>query len=343
MKANKKKTKRTALIVLCSVLALILAVLIMAVIYVEVLFGRLNRPGASGALESIDLSTRPTDTIPADFTGPIYNDGDIDMLTGPADLIGGDHILNILLIGDDARTGQEPQRSDAMILCSFNTQTKTLTMTSFLRDMYVTIPGYWDDKLNHSYRYGGLYGDGAFELLNATLQYNFGVQIDGNVEVNFEGFVDVVDLVGGVDIDLTAAEARYINNACGSALAGGVNHLNGELALTYARIRYLDSDFGRTNRQRNVLTALVDKAKTLSLTEMNSLLMKLLPLITTDMTNAEITSSALELFPMLKDVQIVTQQIPAEGTYQFAMVNSMSVILVDFEANRQLLKETIGG
>lgn len=340
-KKSPKSTQRNILIALCVVLALLLAVMLFVTVYLEVMFGRINRPGKINQ-EQIGDITRATESMPEDFTGVVVDPEDVDMPSGPAESMEAEHIVNILLIGQDARPGEDTQRSDSMILCSFNKNTKTLTMTSFLRDMYVTIPGYWNDKLNHSYRYGAIYGDGAFKLLDETLEYNFGVQIDGNVEVNFTGFVDVIEAVGGVDIYLTSDEADYINGSGYSNLVEGMNHLDGDQALTYARIRYLDSDFGRANRQRTVLMALLDKIKTLSITEMNSLLMELLPLVTTDMSNSEIIGYALELFPMLTDATIVNQQIPAEGTYELGWTNDMSVIFVDFDANCRILKETIG-
>lgn len=350
--SGKKKTRsaqRVVLIVVCVVLAIILAAMLAGTIYLEVIFGRLNRvdPDETMSLDSkpVDINTRPTDSMPEDFTGTVLSEDDITMPTGPAETIGGDHVINIMLEGQDARTGEGIQRSDAMILCTINKDTKTITLTSFQRDTYVTIPGYWGDKLNHSFRYGAYYNNGsaqgAFRLLNDTITYNFGVGIDGNVLVDFESFVDVIDQVGGVDVELTSAEANHLRGQ-GFSVSTGDNHLDGKTALAYARIRKIDNGFARDNRQRIVMIALLEKAKTLSLTELNDLLMEVLPLVTTDLSNSQIMSYALELLPMLADVKIVTQQIPAEGTYYYGWVRDMSVVVVsDFEANRALLQSAM--
>ena len=328
--------KRTALIVLCVVLALLLVVLVSATVYLETLFGRLGR--------DIDESLSPEDlasifqkeTVPADFSGP--NLDDVTMPSGPVATISQEDTLNILLVG------QDDGRSDAMILATFNPKTKTITLTSFLRDMYVTIPGYYDDKLNHSYAYGLVNEGSGFRLLNETLAYNFGVQIDGNVGVGFESFQQVIDMLGGVDVDLTEEEAQHMAYQLGADISasGGVTHLNGANALRYARIRKLDSDFGRTNRQRTVLEAIFNKVKGMGVTELNDLLMDVLPLVKTDMSNSQIMGYALEVFPLLLDCKMVTQQIPADGTWEGGSANGLSVLFVDFAANRDILHETLG-
>ena len=124
------------------------------------------------------------------------------------------------------------------------------------------------------------YAIGGMEMLNETLEMNFGIHVDHNIEVDFSGFERIVDLMGGVDINLTSKEAKWM----GDGLKAGVNHLNGEKALEYARIRKIDSDFGRTNRQRTVLKALLEKAKRMNLSELNNLANALVPMVTTDMT-----------------------------------------------------------
>jgi LCP family protein required for cell wall assembly len=251
-----------------------------------------------------------------------------------------DNVVNILLIGQDAREGEGRSRSDSMILVTFNKDTKTITMTSFLRDMYVKIPGYQDNKLNATYVFGGM------PLLNQTLEQNFGVQVDGNVEVDFSHFAEVIDLLGGVDLELRYDEAATINNATGRLVLGtGMMHLDGEQALVYSRIRSLDADadFSRTNRQRKVINALIEKFRNTKLTTLLGLVDDLLPMITTDMSNGEIIELAYELFPMLADCTIVSQRVPADGAYELKTVRDMSCIVAEMDAARQLLKETLGG
>ena len=143
-------------------------------------------------------------------------------------------LMNILIVGQDQKPEDNTrQRSDVMMLCSYNRETNEVHITSFLRDLYVKLPGgYSHNKLNAAYHFGG------FKLLYQTMLDNFGVKIDGGIEIDFNGFVDIVDLLGGVDMYLTAEEAPYVS----STATEGVNHLNGRKALNYARTRKTEKD-----------------------------------------------------------------------------------------------------
>ena len=126
-------------------------------------------------------------------------------------------------------------------------------------------------------------------------------------------------------------------------LKEGKNHLDGAQALGYARIRKLDNDFGRTARQRKVLAAVVEQVRDLNLTQMNALVNQLVGLITTDMTNAEITGYVLELFPLLADLKINTQRIPIDKSYHYSKIEGAGdCVVIDFDANLAFLKETLG-
>jgi len=341
--AKKKKgsSSRLVLRILSVVFGLILAGLIGATVYFDSILNRINRFDSSEPtlsdqqVEEILNQTDPEEMIQE---GEVIEPGDVTMPSSPAEeLETEDHIINFLLIGQDRREGQGRQRSDAMILCTLNTEKKTLVMTSFLRDLYVQFPEY-NGKTYSSNRINATYVIGGMQMLNDCLKLNFGVDVDHNIEVDFSGFEDIVDLLGGVDIELTKGEAAYV----GEGIRAGMNHLNGEQALTYSRIRYLDSDFGRTNRQRTVLNAMLNKVKTLSLIELTDLVNGITPLITTDMSNNEIVKYMIELFPLLSELQVTTQHIPAEGTYYGASIRGMSVLVPDFEKNIQILKDTIG-
>lgn len=338
-KKKKKSGLQIALTVLSVILALVLVVLIGATVWAESLLNQINRDTSVRETlsdEEIESILGETDPMDENYTGLILED-DIVLSENAAELIEtSDDIINILLIGQDRRPGEGRQRSDSMILCTINLEKKTLTMTSFLRDLYVEIPdwngkSYLNNRMNVNYVFGGM------EMLDACLEQNFGVSVDNNLEVDFSGFEDIVDLMGGVDINLTSAEAKWM----GDGLKAGVNHLNGERALEYARIRKLDSDFGRTNRQRMVLMALLEKAKRMSLTELNDLVNRLMPMITTDMNNTDIVQYVAKIFPILTELKVTTQHIPAEGTYRNAMIRGMAVLVPDMEANRQVLKDTL--
>jgi LCP family protein required for cell wall assembly len=273
-----------------------------------------------------------------------------DPVTDQAETIfQGEDVINILLVGQDRREneGNSPQRTDAMILCTVNKKTGTLTMTSFMRDIWVYIPDYYNQRLNMPYKLGG------FPLLNKTLEYNFGVSADYNVEIDFSGFMEAIDTIGGVEIELTSAEAKYLNKRGNWdieenqhwKLKEGANLLTGSQALAYSRIRQIGTDFGRTNRQRTVLTALIEKVKTLGATELFDLARKLMPLIYTDMTNNQILSLIMEMLPMLSNLEIVSQRIPMDKQYAFEKKGGADVIVLSKEnlkVNKELLTATMG-
>ena len=340
MEKKKKSGKKIALIIICCVLALILAALICVVVFANSYLGLINRDYDDSTMSSSEYEEylkSQTDALDPNFSGEVIDPDDVDW-DAHEPIESSSQVINILLIGQDRREGEGRARSDAMILCTINKSTKTLTMTSFMRDMYVQIPGYQANRINASYAIGGM------TLLDKCLKQNFGIVVDGNVEVDFGSFQKAIDIVGGVDIELTNAEANYLNNhlwenELGKTFTAGVNHLNGVQALAYSRIRAIDSDFGRTGRQRTVINALINKAKGLSLSEMNKLLKAILPTLTTDMTNAQILGYAADILPMISEMELVSQRIPADGAYKDAYISGMSVLLPDLEKNREVLKD----
>ncbi len=238
-------------------------------------------------------------------------------------------LMNILIVGQDQKAEDTTrQRSDVMMLCSYNTQTNEVHITSFLRDLYVKLPGgYSHNKLNAAYHFGG------FKLLYQTLLDNFGVKIDGGIEVDFNGFVDIVDLLGGVDIYLTAEEAPYVSTNS----VEGINHLNGRKALNYARTRKTDDDFGRTERQRKVLVALFEKIRHADLDTISELLDKALSMVKTDMTDATITSLIASLLPKMSTLKITTHCVPSKGNFMYGYARGMQVLIPD----NQKIRDTI--
>lgn len=336
-----KKTKKTILIVVCVLEALVLAFLLFGTIFLESKLGKINRKGIFLGFTEEELAVLEENN--PDIQGEVVDPDSIDWGDEATQIGGGKDIINILLIGQDRRAGEGRARSDAMILCTINKSAKTLTMTSFMRDMYVQIPGYMDNRINASYAFGGM------DLLNECINKNFGVVIDGNIEVDFTGFCEVIDILGGVDIVLTAAEADYMNNrgnwdvefnAGTWNLKEGVNHLTGSQALAYSRIRKVgNGDFGRTNRQRTVLTALANQTKGMSVSQANKLLDEILPLLTTDLSDKQIMRLVMEIMPMLSDLKVSSQQIPAEGAYYPAYFEerNMAVLVPYLDMNREIL------
>lgn len=260
-----------------------------------------------------------------------------------SELLHADYLKNILLIGVDAREGEDAEktRSDTMMLVTIDTRNNQIKLTSFLRDMYLEIPGYREDKLNAAHSRGGT------QLLVDTLEYNFKIRIDNYMLVSFEMFTTIIDKLGGVDVEITEKEAKYINSkdhmsrddgfAFPEPLSGGMQHFTGAQALWYSRIRYLDSDFMRTARQRKVISALVRKATQQSPAELFELVGEVMPLVRTDLTEDEIMNLGLHALSYLQ-YDIVQQQIPAQDAYKSGTRRSQSVLLPDMEKNRSVLK-----
>ena len=270
-----------------------------------------------------------------------------------------DGIVNILLIGQDMREGADHKLADAMILCSVNRNTGTMTMCSLMRDMYVQLPDYAGhtgskNRINAAYSLGCAWnGDrGGMEMLDQLILEQFGVEVDYNVEFGFDSFVRVVDALGGVELDLTEAEAAYLNKQPNlpNSYTEGSNLLDGEAALIFVRTRHSsagDSDFFRTGRQRAVVAAVTEKLRKMDFMQLHSMITDILPMIYTDMTNREILSCVLKLLPMAADLKIESQQIPADGTYENARVEiggySAAVLVPDLEKNKQILMEICEG
>ncbi len=264
-----------------------------------------------------------------------------------------DGVVNILLIGNDSRENGEDGRSDAMILLSISSRTKTIYMTSLLRDMYVDIPGRDGNRLNAAYSFGGA------ELLMETIEKNLDISVNRYVLVNFEAFAGLVDAVDGIELELTREEIEYVNgylveynmltdrpqgtdNMDPAAGDNGPVHLNGPQALAYSRNRYLGTDFGRTDRQRKVLTAVIRKLPSALLTNAGGLMDGLLPNLTTNLTQGECFRLSLMAGKMLT-YDIVSDSIPQPGTYRDVTIRKMAVLEVDFDANIRYLKEKLYG
>ncbi len=249
-------------------------------------------------------------------------------------------IVNVLLVGADKRESwKEAGRSDSCMIATLDLKHKKLKLTSLMRDMYVTIPGYKDNRFNAAYSYGGV------SLLYQTIANNFELKLDGYVVVDFAAFKKVVDTLGGVEITLTKEEAKYLTTAYkkGSVLKlkEGLNNMNGTQALAYSRIRQdKKSDFGRTERQRTILSSIFTKAKKLSFNELVNLCEEILPYLTTDLTNGEIKSYMTSVLTM-GTTTIDQFRLPIDGSYTPESIRQMDVLVIDIEKNKKALNEFI--
>ncbi len=260
------------------------------------------------------------------------------------------YVTSVLLIGTDGRSLDERGRSDTMMLISINSATNKINVTSFMRDCYVEIPGYGWDKLNAAYSYGGA------ELLMDTIEHNFGVRIDDYISINFLSFASIVDSVGGIDVDISDAEATEINvilqaevneimgdGVTDDLLSGGGKnvHLVGKQALAYARIRHIgNADFERTERQRRVVDLVMNKLKSFSPVMLKNLATNVLPDVSTNMKDGKLYLLSLRA-PMLLRYERVPLQIPVDGTYYGDSTPSGDALIVDLDANYNTLRDTV--
>ena len=258
-------------------------------------------------------------------------------------------IINILLLGEEAiDSGSGRGRTDLMIIATMNTKDKTVKLTSLMRDMFVQIPGYKDNKLNAAYEIGGV------PLLYETIQSNFDIKMDGSAMVCFADFEGLIDKLGGVQISLTAQEASYLNktnyisNPEYRRVVEGVQILNGNQALGYCRIRYVATgddqrnDYGRTSRQRVLLNAIFEQYKSKSLIELALLCNDILPMITTDIEKEDF-QSYLKTGVTMGLSEIENLRIPADHTFDESYVRKMSVLIPDLSANIEVLHNFIFG
>lgn len=347
--APNKRWKKIVIIIICIILLLLLLIGTVGALFINGLLNRINKTdGTLATMSSSEMDAflqDNTDPSDPDYTGEVVDPTDVTWEDTP-EIEVGPNMINILLIGSDTRTPGARARSDTMILCTLNKSKKTLTMTSFMRDMYVQIPGHAANRLNVAYAFGGM------SLLDQAMEKNFGVTVDGNFAIEFNGFKDVIDTIGGVTINLSKIEANYMSRpALWSAedrqhtdmtFEEGPNLLNGTEALTYARIRSIGpADFGRTLRQRNVMTAAFNKCKNLGVSQIYSLLETILPMMTTDLSNSEILGYAAQVIPLLPELTIVTERIPADNAYKNAWVSGMAVLIPDLDSSRETLNKIL--
>ena len=211
-------------------------------------------------------------------------------------------------------------------------------MTSLLRDLYLPIPGHGSDRLNAAYALGGR------KLLKKTVQENFGIPLDGAVEVDFSQFETLIDALGGVTLTLRADEAAHINRCFRTdTLTEGPQLLTGTQALCYCRIRSLDpdGDFSRTRRQQEVLQALLRQLRSAKPMQLLKTVQALLPMVSTDLDPATILHWALSAGEDMGKLQLRSLRLPAPGTFSEEVIRGMQVLVPNLEANRSLLRETL--
>lgn len=274
----------------------------------------------------------------------IYSNSDISDITTEDSFEEVPGITNILLIGTDARDLNERARSDSIIIATIDNNTKKLKLSSIMRDTFVDIPGYGEQKINAALALGGP------ELLIKTIKENFNFTLDKYVMVNFWGFEDIIDGIGGIEVDVKDYEIPEINKYIGEVrdvkspplTTPGLQHLDGQQALAYARIRKVgNGSYERTERQRRVLDIVAEKMMDVSVVKYPGLLYDLLPSVKTNIEPLTLLNYAYTVskFGELKFEQL---QIPATELSQGGLYRNKGwVLLTDKEQNGKILNDFI--
>lgn len=261
-------------------------------------------------------------------------------------------VINILLLGVEEFDGAS--NTDSIMIATINTKDNTMKLTSIMRDLYVTIPGFSNNRINSVYSKGGI------KLLYETIYINLGVQIDGYAKVSFDAFEKIVDIVGGIEITLTKKEANYLNstnyisNPKNRNLVAGTQVVNGNQALGYCRIRKVSTgtesyDFGRTQRQRAVLNAIFTKVKSKNVIQLGLLMNDVLTnvKIDTDISKKEFNNILAQGINL--DIKTLeNKRIPSDGSYNNIKVklgkyNQDLLEPKDWEATRKEINQYING
>ena len=353
-KRRKWSAKKKASVILCYVLGIIFLLCGAGISVFAFYTGKLDRNNNEiiNIIDPGQSDIGSNDTVDAVDYEQMLKD---KLAKSAANVVSDSDVTNILLVGEDLRdtvdnTAQSNGNTDVIMMISVNTAKGTVTTTSFMRDIYLTIPGYYATRINQAYSMGGI------PLLEKTIQDNFSIKIDRYLKVNFYSFIDIVDTMGGLDIKISKEEAigmraplgeqnKYLGKKYGTDYIkkGGTIHMNGNQSLAYARLRMVGrSDWERTQRQRTVIDLIANKTKKLSLTELNSLLNKVLGKISTDLSDAEIAYYLLNASTYL-NYERDQIQIPAEGTYTCETIRGDSVLCPDFTSNIRTLQKKIYG
>lgn len=302
-KKNKSKKKKITIYSISIILAIILAVIVGGYIYINKTLDK---------VESIEVNT-----------------DNIGIKTETKEEL--KEIKNIALLGIDSRDDDLIGRSDSIMILTLDSVHNKIKLTSIMRDSYVNIDGHGMDKINHAYAFGGA------ELALKTLNENFDLNISEVMVVNFSSLVNIIDKIGGVNIDITDEEVSHISGIS----SPGEHLLNGNQALAYSRIRYATGgDYKRTERQRTVINAIFNKLKDTSLTEYPQLVNEFLPYIQTNMSKSALLGLGTE-FSGLATKGIEKDRFPRDEQGEGQMINGTYYLTFDIENVKTSMKDYI--
>lgn len=354
MKNGKKK--RVGIITAVILCVLILGIGILGVSVVRKFYHASNYTSDEDAMKNLNAGSEEVDEIAEeDATGEkISADEEADlekqreMFLNSEEIAQSEDVYNVLLIGVDRRDRSWAGNSDSMILLSVNSEKKQISMVSLMRDTYVDIPGVGMRKLNAAH------ANGAGPLLIETVTENFRVQVDRYASVDFLSMIEIVDAVGGVELTMSDAEVKvangYIYDMCNinnlnydrhKITSSGTREYTGMQAVGYARIRYVGhADYERTERQRNVLSQIFEKIKTMSMTELYSFVEEVLPLVTHNIPEKEMWDMIGQA-PSILTYDLVKDRIPYDDMYKVVYVKKQDMLVPDWDDTIRKLKETL--
>ena len=274
------------------------------------------------------------------FSKITFDDNRPNEYISSADLKSSPKVKNILLLGVDSRDPEDDtnSRSDSMMLISVDSEHNCIKMVSFLRDSWVYIPA-----LDKYQRLNAACSADGFNGVVDTIEYNFGVDIDGYVVADFEMFKVLVDSVGGVEVDVTEQEADEVTNhpvRYGNVtLEAGKYKLTGEQALAYCRIRKIDTDFMRAYRQRTVMQSILKSVKSANPVKLLLMASKCAPYIETNLSKTDIMQTGISALSCIRTM--VETRVPFDSTWSYKTIQGNSVISIDADKNKEMLIDTI--
>ncbi|HIS26495.1 MAG TPA: LCP family protein [Candidatus Pullilachnospira intestinigallinarum] len=355
-KGKMSKKKKVLLIVLAIVLVVIIGAVAAVYAITHSLYRSSNYTADSDAMKGYTNTEEEVDEIsPEESQGEAISDEEQQQLEAQmkefseAEPVTNDgDVYNVLLVGVDRRDTSWAGNSDTMILMSLNYEKKQISMISLMRDTYVDIPGIGMRKLNAAH------ANGAGPLLLETVTQNYKIQVDRYVSVDFNSLIDIIDKIGGVELTLSSEEVRvannYIKEMCGLRdldptsyffIQEGTKNCSGIQAVAYARIRYVgNADYERTERQRTVLTKIMEKLKDMSVTQLYGFAQDVLPLVTHNIPESEMWN-LLAKAPELFQYTLVKDRIPYDGMFRVIYVNRQDMLVPDWEETIAKLKETL--
>lgn len=266
------------------------------------------------------------------------------------DTVEDEDVYNLLLVGVDRRDKTWNGNSDSMMLVSINHTAKRVSVVSLMRDTYVDIPGYGYNKLNAAYALGG------GPLLTETITDTYKVDVFRYAAVDFENMIQIIDALGGIDLEMTDAEVEvangYMLDMCNTLglngydyvlPGGGVYHCNGVQAVAYARNRYVgNSDYARTERQRYVISQIIEEVKRMDVAQLTQFVKDVLPLVTHNVEETEIWDLVTKA-PEILQYKFVQDRIPYDNMYDVIYVDSQDMLVPQWETTIEKLHNTIYG